>query len=105
MIWFQAGESPFQLLRVLEIIANNRCSVCVRLYILLEVEFVLQDVIDNASQEGDIGAHADRSIDISVCRCTREMWINMNNRCSALFRSHHPAKTYRVTFGKIAPLN
>ena len=105
MIWFQAGESPFQLLRVLEIIANNRCGVGVRLYVLLEVESVLQDVIDNASQEGDIGAHADRSIDISVCRCTREMWINMNNRCSALFRGHHPAKPYGVTFGKIAPLN
>src|SRR5438105_15260916 len=103
MIGFQAGENPFQLLRILEIIANNRCSVCVRLYVLLEVEFVLQDVIDNASQEGDISAHTDRSIDISVFRSTRELWINTYNSCSELFRSHHPAKPYRVTYGKSSP--
>ena len=102
MIGFQAREDPFQLLCILEFIANNRCSVRVRLHILLKVELVLQNVVDEPTHEGDIRADANRGIDIGVLRGAREVWINMNNRRSALFRRHHPAKSHRMAFSKVA---
>ena len=104
MIGFQAGEDALQVLCILEIITYDKRCIRICLYILFEVEIVLEYVVDDSSQESDIRAGADGGVDISHLRGAREVRIDMNDRCSSLFCRHHPTKPYRVAFGKVAPL-
>jgi len=46
MISFQAGEDALQVLGILEIVTHDESGIGVRLYILLKVEIVLEDLVD-----------------------------------------------------------
>src|SRR5205807_2909399 len=104
MVGPQAREDSLQILGILEIVTHDERGIAIRLYILLEIEVVLEDVVDQSSQESDIAANADRGIDISHLRGAREVGIDMNDGCSSLFGRHDPAKPDRVTFGKVTSL-
>src|SRR5258708_4340888 len=104
VVGFQAREDSFQVLCILEIITHDEWGICVRLYILFKVEFVLENVVDYPSHESDIRADANGGIDISHLRGARKVRIDMNDRSSSLFGRHNPAKPYRVALSKVAPL-
>src|SRR6266567_1690754 len=103
VVGFQAREDALKVLCILEIITHDKRRIRICLYILLEVEIVLENVIDDASQESDISADADGRVDIGHLRGTRKVRIDMNDGRATLFGRHHPAKPYGMTLGKVAP--
>ena len=46
VISFQAGEDALQVLGILEIVTHDERGIAIRLYILLKIEVVLEDVVD-----------------------------------------------------------
>src|SRR5579885_768728 len=101
----QARENAFQFLCILEIIAHNSLCIGICLHIFFEVEFILEHVVDQATQECDIRTCADGCVDIGHLRGTREVRIDVNDCCAALLRSHHPTEADRVAFSEVAALN
>src|SRR5258706_13211362 len=104
-IGLQPGENPIQILRVLKSIAYEKCRVRICLHILLKIELVLQHIVDQTSQESDIGTDTNMSKDISLLRGTRKVWIDMHDRRSSLLCRHDPAKSHRMTLGHVTSLN
>ena len=71
----------------------------------LEVQVILRDIVNQPTHEGDIGTCANGGVNIGHLRGTREVRVNVNDRCTVLFCLHDPAETDRVTFGKVAALD
>src|SRR5438552_1877140 len=46
MISFQAGEDALQIVGILEIVTHDERGIAIGLYILLEIEVVLEDVVE-----------------------------------------------------------
>ncbi len=101
----QAGEDASQVLGILVVVTDDEGGVGIGLHVFLKVQVVLEDVVDEATQEGDIRAHANGRVDIGHLRGAREVRIDMDDRRAALFGRHHPAKPDRVAFGKVAALD
>src|SRR5258708_12843643 len=65
VIGFQAGEDALQVLCILEIITYDKRCIRICLYILFELEIVLEYVVDDSSQDSDIRSCADGGVHIS----------------------------------------
>ncbi len=105
VVWIEAGEETIKFLSVLEIVPHEKTGIGICLHVLLEVQVILQDVVDEAAQEGDISADANGHVDISHLRGTRKVRIDVNDRRAALLRCHHPAEAHGMAFSEVAALD
>src|SRR5581483_3633078 len=76
-----AGEEP-----VVELVAggHDEAGVGVQLDVVLVVQVVLEDVVDQAAEEGDVGAGPDRRIDVGHRRRAGEAGVDVDDLRAAL---------------------
>jgi hypothetical protein len=96
-----AGEEPIEILRVLEVVADNRGRVGIGDDVLPEELVVLADVVDDAAQEGDVTAGPDRNIEVCVGARAREPGIDVDHSRPAELGFHHPLEADRMALGHI----
>src|SRR5579859_5611320 len=68
----------------------------------MEVTVVLQQVTNNCSQEYNIAASTDGNVQVRQRRCTRIMWVDMNNLRPKLPGFDNIRKANRMGFSHIA---
>jgi microcompartment protein CcmK/EutM len=64
--------------------------------VLLEVRLGLEHVADQAAEEGDVGAGADRHVLVGQGARAREAGVDVDDLRPALTGLHHPAEADRV---------
>src|SRR5437868_5391172 len=76
-----AGEQP-----VVELVTggHDEGGVGVQLDVVLVVQLVLEDVVDEPPEEGDVGAGPDRGVDIGDGRRAGEAGVDVNDLRAAL---------------------
>src|SRR3954451_16206596 len=62
LVWVEPGEEPVEILGVLEALVDDYGRVRVVLDVLVEPALVLEDVVDDAAEEGDVRAGPDRDV-------------------------------------------
>src|SRR5215208_4716342 len=81
---------------VLEVLGDDRGRVGVDLDVLLEVLLVLEDVVDQAPEERDIGARPDRCVDVAHRRGAGEARVDVDELGALLFGDHGVPETHGV---------
>src|SRR5581483_1788632 len=71
----RAGEEPVEVLGVRELVRDDRGCVRVVLHVLVEPALVLEDVVDDAAEERDVGPGADADVPRRHRARAREPWI------------------------------
>ena len=95
------AEEPVEVLGVDESLVYDHGRVRVGLYVLLEVPPVLQDKVDDAAEEGDVGAgpqgdvHARHRAGAGVAR------VDVDDRGPPHPRLHHPLEADGVVLGHV----
>ena len=94
-----AREEARVLRRVLELGPEDVRRVGVMGDVLLEVKFVLQEVMDDPTHEGDVRAGADGHPEVRHRAGAGEARVDVDDHRAPLLGLHHPAETDRVGFG------
>ena len=96
-----AAEQSAQVFGVLKTLLDQRRSICVGKNILLEPFIMGQHIIDDAAQERDIRAGANRHIEVAERRCARKMRVDVDQCRAFLLGLHGPSETDRVRLGHV----
>jgi hypothetical protein len=95
-----AGE---QAIVELEVLTDDERRVGVRLHVVHVDLVVVDEVVDDAAQEGDVAAHADRRVVVGDRSRAREARVDHDElRLAMLDRLGHPLEAAGVRFGGIA---
>src|SRR5215210_4324353 len=86
---------------VLEVLGDDRGRVGVDLDVLLEVLLVLEDVVDQAPEERDIGARPDGCVDVAHRRGAREARVDVDELGALLLGDHGVPETHGVGLGHV----
>src|SRR5205823_3387046 len=105
LLFVPAAEDALEVFGVLEVFADDRRRVRVRLDVLLEVAVVLDDVVDEPAEEGDIRSRTERNVDVRHRARAREARIDVDDRRAAALRFHHEAEADRMAFGHVRSLD
>src|SRR5215204_5331256 len=73
---------------ILEVVGDDRGRVGVDLDVLLEVLLVLEDVVDQAPQESDVGARSDGCVDVTHGARAREARVDVDELGALLLGDH-----------------
>jgi len=92
----QTGEHPFEILRVAVLLPQQLACVGIVDHVLLEPEVVLQDVADQAAQEGDVRAGPDGDVEIRHGRSTGEARVDVDHLRTPAASLHHEPEAHRV---------
>src|SRR6266699_3082933 len=76
----QPREDPIQVLGVGELLADDHRGVGVGGYVLAEVFLVLQDVVDDPAEEGDVGPGPQRHVQVGQCAGAGEPRVDVDHR-------------------------
>src|SRR5256885_194247 len=60
-----------------------------------------KNIINQPTKKRDVGARANRHIQVAHRRRAREPWVNVNQRRAALASFHGQTKANRVRFGAV----
>src|SRR5829696_1361869 len=90
---------------VLEVVGDDRGRVGVDLDVLLEVLLVLEDVVDQAPQESDVGAGPDWCVDVTHRRGAREARVDVDELGALLFGDHGVPEANRVGLCHVGALD
>ena len=101
----EAREQPVEVLGVLELLVDDVRGVGVGHDVLAEVEVVLQHVVDQPAQPGDVGAGPDRHVDVGQGGGAGEPRVDVDDRRAAPLRLHHPLEADRVGLGHVRALD
>ena len=96
-----AREQP-----VVELVAlgHDERGVGVQLDVVLVVQLVLEDVVDEPPEEGDVGAGPDRGVDVGDRRGAGEAGVDVDDLCAALIPSDvGPLPAAGVVLGGVGP--
>ena len=74
----EPGEEPGEVLGILELLGDQRRGVGVGEHVILEVLLFFEDVADQAAQKNDVGAGAERGVDVGHGRGAREPGIDVH---------------------------
>jgi hypothetical protein len=100
-----AGEEPVEVLGVLEVLADDRGRVGVGLDVLAELLALGQDVVDDAAEEGDVGAGARGNEDVGQGAGAAEARIDVDDRRAPGLGLHDPLEGDRMGFGHVGALD
>src|ERR687897_3646262 len=89
----------------LEILGYDRGRVGVDLDVFLEVLLVLEDVVDQAPEERDIGAGPDGCVDVTHRRGAREARVDVDELGALLFGDHGVPEANRVGLCHVGALD
>src|SRR5262249_18529835 len=96
-----AGEEPVAVLGVRELVADDHPGVRVGLDVILEPASVLEDVVDDAAEEGDVAARTDADVPGRHGARSGEARIDVDDLRTALTGLHHPLDPDRVVLGHV----
>ena len=69
--------------------------------VLLVFPAVLEDVIDQAEQEGDVGARADAHVLVGLGGRAGETWVHHDHLAAGFLGVQHVQHAHRVSFGRV----
>src|SRR4051794_22361696 len=92
----EAGKNPIKIFRILKLGMNQGRGIRIGLDILLEIGLVLDDIVNQATQEDDIRTRTDADILIRKRRGAGKVRVDMDDLGAPLTRFQHKAKTDRV---------
>src|SRR5207244_699959 len=96
-----AGEHTVEVLGVAEVLTQDRRRVRVRLHVLPELPAVLQDVVDDPAEEGDVAPGSDGHVQVGHRARAREARIDMDYLRPAGLGFHDPLEADRVALGHV----
>ena len=96
-----AGEETVEIFGVSEVIVHDYGRVRVVDYVVPEIAVVLEDVVDDAAEEGYVGAGPDRDVEVRHSRGAREARINVDDLRPLEARLHHPLEAHWVVLGHV----
>src|SRR5579871_2719954 len=96
-----AGEETFEFFGVFELFGDDYGRVGEMDAVLAEDEVVGQDVVDEAAEENDVGAGADRHPHVGDRGGAAEARVNMNDRSALLFGFDDPLKANGMVLGHV----
>src|SRR5271157_6122790 len=100
LFWIEAGKKP--VFRQFESVLDNECGVRVVGQILLGNTVVLQRVVDDAAQEGNVRTGANLQEKVSLRRRAGEPGIDDDDLSVAVpLRLHRPLESTGMVFGWI----
>ena len=73
--------------------------------VLVEVLLVLEDVVDDAAEEGDVAARAQRHVHVGDRRGAGEPRVDVDDLRAARLGLHHPLEPDRVALGHVRALD
>src|SRR4029079_2966346 len=100
-----AAEQPAEVLGGGELAGDDRGRVGVVLDVLAELAAVREDVVDDPAEEGDVGAGAERNVEVGDGARPREAGIDVDDLRAPLLRLHHPLEADRMALGHVRPLD
>src|SRR5688572_19961198 len=89
----------------LEVLGDYGGRVGVDLDVLLEVLLVLEDVVDQAPQESDVGARPDGRVDVAHRRGARKARVDVDELGAFLLGDHGVPETYRMGLRHVGPFD
>ena len=101
----EAREEAIEILGILIVLTDERRSVRVVLHVLLEEQVVLEDVVDESTEQNDVAACAGRNVLIGKRRGAREARVDVDHTCAAKLRFNNPLESDRVTLGHVGALD
>src|SRR5918994_1614888 len=81
---------------LLEVLGDYGGRVGVDLDVLLEILLVLEDVVDQAPEESNIGAWPDGCVNVAHRRGAREAWVDVDESGALLLGDHGVPETHGV---------
>jgi hypothetical protein len=99
----EAGEEAAEVLRVLEVLADDRRAVCVRPDVFAELAPVLEDVPDDPAEEGDVAPGAQRHVEVGHRAGPREARIDVDELRAPFLGLHDPLEADRMALGHVRP--
>ena len=101
----EAGEQPVEVLGVGEVGVDDVRGVGVGHDVLTEVEVVVQHVVDEPAEPGDVGAGPDGDVDVGDRGGAREPGIDVDHRGTAPLGLHYPLEAHGVGLGHVGALD
>src|SRR4051812_27881366 len=100
-----AAEHAVEVLGVAEVLAQDGGRVRIRDHVLLEGAIVLQDVVHDPAQEGNVRPGAYGDVDVRHRARPREARIDVDDGRAPRLRFHHPLETDRMALGHVRALD
>ena len=94
-------EQPVQILRVPVLVRDEGRGVRERRDVLAEVQVVGQDVVDQAAEERDVSARADRHVGVGDSAGAGEARVDVDHFRAAGLGLHHPLEPDRMGLGHV----
>ncbi len=91
-----AGEDAAEVFGVTEVFVDERRGVSIAHDVLFEVPLMVEHVLDESTEEGDVRAGANRRVDVRVGGRARVARIDVDHLRAALARLHDEAKADRM---------
>src|SRR5581483_7748032 len=101
----EPAEHAVEVLGVAEVLVDDRRSVGERDDVVAEVLVVLEDVVDDPTEERDVRAGADRDVDVSERAGAREARVDVDQRRATRLGLHHPLEPDRMALGHVRALD
>mgnify|MGYP006977760954 CR=1 FL=1 len=98
------GE-PVEVFGVDEVLTDERRGVRIRDDVVVEVRVRRQDVVDERTEEDDVGATTDGDVLVGHRRGAGEPRIDVDHRGAAGFCLSHPLESDRVALGHVRALD
>ncbi len=105
VVGVQAGEDAGQVLGVPEVLPQDHRRVAVRHDVLAEVLLVLEHVVDDPAEEGDVRARAQRHVQVGERAGAGEPGVDMDHLRAAGLGLHHPLEPDRMALGHVRALD
>ena len=96
-----AREQTVQVLGVAEVLADDRGRVRVPHHVVAELAAVLEDVVDDPAEEGDVVPGSERNVHVGDRARPGEAGIDVDDRRAAQLRLHDPLEAHRVALGHV----
>src|SRR5207247_2337804 len=101
----EAGEEAVEVLGVPVLIGEDVGGIRVGDDVFAEVALLLQDVSDQAAQEGNVRAGTNGDMQVGEGGSAAEARVDVDNRRAALFRLDDETERHRVALGHIRSLD